>query len=334
VTTTTDQETVRFLIAEDEPAIQSLLRSVLEERQYADVHIAQDGHEALERLAVLQPDILITDLRMPRLDGEELSRRALAEQPDLTILVTTGNGTIENAVRMMKEGVFDFITKPFSIETLIASIDRCVERTRALAELHGAKEVVEALMAALESKDIYLKGHSRRVSRLAGFLARALGLPRKRARLLEYAALVHDVGKIGIHEDILNKPGPLTPDEVQVMRLHPRYSRDILLPVAYLHEALDDVYHHHERFDGMGYIDGLKGEQIPLGARIITVCDSYDAMASDRAYRPAMREEEIVAIFRKLRGQQFDPMVADLFLERLPEIKETHVLEDPRAQRA
>ena len=327
------EETVKFLIADDEPAVQSLLTSVLEERDLRAVQIARDGLEALDRLPLYRPDILITDLKMPRMDGEELVRHAIRLQPDLTILVTTGNGTVENAVRMMKEGVFDFITKPFSIDVLLASVDRAVTRTRDLAELHGVREVIEALMAALESKDIYLRGHSRRVSRLAGFMATKLGWPRKRVRLLEYAALVHDVGKIGIHEEILNKPGALTPDELKEMKRHTLLSRDILKPVGFLQEALKDVLHHHERYDGAGYPDGLRGEAIPIGARIISVCDSYDAMASDRAYRKAMAEEEILAILKKLRGIQFDSALVDLFLASLPEIKESHVLEDPHPAR-
>jgi putative two-component system response regulator len=327
------EETIKFLIAEDEAPVQSLLRTVLEEKDYRDIHQARDGIEALESLRQVRPDILITDLRMPRLDGEELARRSLRLQPDLTILVMTGNGTVENAVRMMKEGVFDFITKPFTLETLTTSIDRGVERTRALAELHGVREVVEALMAALESKDIYLKGHSRRVSRTAGFVARALGLPKKRVNLLEIAALVHDVGKIGVREEILNKPGPLTLDELGQMKMHPQYSRDILRPVAYLREVLDDVYHHHERFDGSGYLEGLEGEAIPLGARVISICDAFDAMASDRAYRSAMSEEAIIDILEKQRGIQFDPSLVDLFLKCLPEMKESHVIEDPHAVR-
>jgi putative two-component system response regulator len=329
-----EEDRIKFLIAEDEPAVQSLLRSVLEERDYHDIQVARDGQEAIERLPALHPDILITDLKMPRLDGEELSRRALLLQPDLTILVTTGNGTVENAVRMLKGGVFDFITKPFSIEALIASIDRGVERTRNLAELHGVRDVVEALMAALESKDIYLKGHSRRVARLSGLLAEKLGWPRKRCRLLEYAALVHDVGKIGIREEILNKPGPLTPGELSLMKKHPVFSRDILRPVVYLHDVLPDVYHHHERYDGGGYPDGLAGEGIPIGARIIAVCDSYDAMASDRAYRAAMSEEEILAIFNRLKGAQFDPALVDLFLKHFAELKAAHVMDHEQSLQA
>lgn len=324
-----EEDRIKFLIAEDEPAVQSLLCSVLEERDFHDVQVARDGQEAIERLSVLRPDILITDLKMPRMDGEELARRALLLQPDITILVTTGNGTVENAVRMLKGGVFDFITKPFSIQALISSIDRGVERTRNLAELHGVRDVVEALVAALESKDIYLKGHSRRVSRLSGLIAGKLGWPRRQVRLLEYAALVHDVGKIGIREEILNKPGPLTPSEMELMKKHPVYSRDILRPVAFLREVLPDVYHHHERWQGGGYPEGLKGEAIPLGARIITVADSYDAMASDRAYRPAMSEKEILEVYRRLRGTQFDPALVDLFLRHFQEIKEIHALDHP-----
>ncbi len=323
------EDRIKFLIAEDEPAVQSLLCSVLEERNFHDFLVAGDGEEAYRGLQKIRPDILITDLKMPRMDGEELARRALRIQPDITILVTTGNGTIENAVRMMKEGVYDFITKPFSIKHLVESIDRSVERTRNLAELHGVREVIEALMAALESKDIYLKGHSRRVSRLCRFLAMAMSWERKRVRLLEYAALVHDVGKIGIREEILNKPGPLSPEELVEMKKHPVHSRDILRPVRFLQDVLADVYHHHERYDGTGYPEGLRGEDIPLGSRIISIGDAFDAMASDRAYRPAMHEDKIIDILKRLRGIQFDPNLVDLFLKCLPEIKETNVLEDP-----
>jgi response regulator RpfG family c-di-GMP phosphodiesterase len=321
------EEPIKFLIAEDEPAVRSLLCSVLAERDYHDIQEAGDGQEAIERIRKRRPDILITDLKMPRMGGEELARRALLLDPDLTILVTTGNGTIENAVRMIKEGVFDFITKPFSIETLNASIERGVERTRNLAELYGVRDVIEALMLALESKDIYLKGHSRRVSRMSGIVAAKLGWPRKRQRLLEYAALVHDVGKIGIQEQILNKPGPLTPWESSQMKMHPVYSRNILSPVAYLREALPDVYYHHERYDGGGYPEGLKGEAIPIGARIISICDSYDAMSSDRSYRSAMPEQDILEILKRMRGTQFDPALVDLFLENFAEIKDVHVLD-------
>jgi len=325
------EEPIKFLIAEDEPAVRSLLCSVLEERDYHDIQEAGDGQEAIERMRKRRPDILITDLKMPRMGGEELARRALILDPDLTILVTTGNGTIENAVRMIKDGVFDFITKPFSIETLNASIERGVERTRNLAELYGVRDVIEALMLALESKDLYLKGHSRRVSRMSGIMAAKLGWPRKRQRLLEYAALVHDVGKIGIQEQILNKPGPLTPWEVSQMKMHPVYSRNILSPVVYLREALPDVYYHHERYDGGGYPEGLKGEAIPIGARIITLCDAYDAMSSDRSYRSAMPEKDILEILNRMKGIQFDPTLVDVFLKHFAEIKEVHDLDHAKA---
>ena len=318
------EETLKFLVAEDEPAVQSFLCAVLEEQDHRNVAVALDGQDALQKIRAIRPDILITDIKMPRMDGEELSRKALELVPDLTILVTTGNATIESAVRMMKSGIYDFITKPFSIETLVASIDRSVERSRSLAELHGVREVIEALMAALESKDVYLRGHSRRVSLLCGAMAGYLGWPRKRVRLLEYAALVHDIGKIGVREQILSKNGPLSPDEFAQIRRHPVYSRDILRPVVYLQDALPDVYHHHERWTGGGYPEGIAGEAIPIGARIIAVCDAYDAMATDRAYRAAMSETEVLDALRRGRGTQFDPAIVDLFFEHFDQLREIH----------
>ncbi len=312
---------IRFLIAEDERPVREFLHSVLKERSFDDVHVAVDGQEALEKLESLEPDVLITDLVMPRLNGEELAGRALDMWPDLTVMVTTGNGTIETAVNLLKRGVFDFITKPFTLETLQASIERGVERARGVLELNGVREVIEALMVALESKDAYLRGHGKRVSMMSRRLAGLVGWTKQRVRVLEYAALVHDVGKIGIPESILNKPGPLTEEEMEVIKRHPIYSREILQPVRYLQDALPFVYHHHERYDGRGYPDGIAGEDIPEGARIISVCDTYDAMNSVRAYRPVIPEDRILEVLSAERNKQLDGRFVNVFLEHLDEIR-------------
>ncbi len=312
---------LRFLIAEDEPLVQELITHALSDLQYSDIHVANNGQEAFEMVSTLEPDVLITDLMMPKMGGIELSERALESQPDLTVVVTTGNGTVENAVQTLKLGVFDFVTKPIDLDTFQSSVQRAAARARDRIELNGIRDVIDALMAALESKDPYLLGHGKRVSIMTRRLAEYAGWTKQKVRLLEYAALVHDVGKIGIPESILNKPGPLTDDEMELIKRHPIYSHDIIQPVPFLKEALPYVLHHHERIDGKGYPHGLAGDEIPEGARIISVCDTYDAMNSVRSYRPGVPEEKILVVLEEEKGKQLDAYLVDLFLDNLESIK-------------
>ena len=170
----TSEEPVKVLIADDEPTVLSLMRSVLEERGGCTLNLARNGAEALEKPRALTPDLLITDLRMPRMSGEQLTTEALRARPDLTILITTGNATLDGAVKLMKEGVFDFITKPFLVDDFLRSVDRAVERIRAVPMSRDSLAVISSLMTALETKDPYLKDHSSRVARLS---RDASGLP-------------------------------------------------------------------------------------------------------------------------------------------------------------
>ena len=179
-----------------------------------------------------------------------------------------------------------------------------------------------ALLAALESKDRYLNGHSARVCNMAVKLGELSGLDRGQLRALSHAALLHDVGKIGIHEDILNKHGPLTEEEFEIIQQHPQMSADILAPVPFLQPSLKGVLHHHERWDGNGYPHGLAGEQIPLMARIIAVVDAFDAMTGDRSYRGALTADQALRRIRTGSGHQFDPRIASLFDQHKDEILE------------
>lgn len=313
---------MKVLIADDEPAVLSLIGTIVEERGDCELHVAADGCEAFDKLARHRPDLLITDLKMPSMGGEELTARARELQPDLTILVETGNPTVEGAVRLMKDGVFDFVTKPFELEDLERRIDLALDHSRKGRGEHSVDATVNSLMAALGRKDPYLREHSYRVSDLARHLGRRLGLSAEEVKHLSWAALVHDVGKIGVPGTILHKKGRLSDAEFELIKRHPIYSWEIIRPIAYQYggkstEAV--VYHHHERIDGQGYPDGLRGNEIPLGARIICVCDSYDAMASDRPYRSRLPEAEIREILRKCSGTQFEGGIVQEFLQQLDE---------------
>jgi putative two-component system response regulator len=315
-------DTIKVLVADDEPAVRSFLGALLEERGDCELHLAADGDEAFRKLAAHQPDLLITDLRMPRMSGEHLAARALELQPDLTIIVETGNPTLDGAVRLMRSGVFDFITKPFLFDDLQASLDRAMDRSRKRRSERSLDAIVESLMAALERKDPYLRGHSYRVSRLCESLGRDLGLGPLEIRRLSWAGLVHDVGKIGIPEAILHKPGALTETEFCTMKKHPIYSVEIVHPLSRLkggETGEAGIYHHHERMDGMGYPDGLVGEAIPLDARIIAVCDAYDAMATHRPYRGAMSDASIRSCLQRSAGEQLDGDLVEVFLNNLHE---------------
>ncbi|MGA1204053.1 MAG: HD-GYP domain-containing protein [Planctomycetota bacterium] len=314
---------LRVLVVDDEPVERELLTEMLEVGAWRPPVTSSDGREALERLSEDRFDILITDLQMPRVGGEELVRRALRLDPDLTILVLSGNGTIQKAMELTREGVFDFLPKPFTLDAFLRSMERARDRVVHRAEHRGLQQVIDVLLRALESKDPYSNGHSRRVADLAVALGRHLGLNRGELERLGYAALLHDIGKIGVPEAILEKEGPLTDAELAEIRKHPRASHSILAPVEFLRPCLPSVLHHHERWDGGGYPAGLAGERIPYEARIIAVVDAFDAMTSDRSYRGALSAEAACGRIREGMGSQFDERIARTFLEHFSEITET-----------
>jgi putative two-component system response regulator len=310
-------EPVNVLIADDEPMVLGLMESILSERRDCRLTLARDGSEALRKFLEVEPDLLITDLRMPFVGGEDLAIRALDSRPETMVLIVTGNGSVESAVKLVKEGVFDYITKPFRVEEFTRKVDRAIEGIRSGKDSLESHAIVTSLMAALEAKDSYLKNHSARVAGLAQSLGGNLGLSRQEVRRLYRAGLVHDLGKIGVPEAILNKPGPLSPTEFEEIKKHPLFSANIVRPLREFRDCIREVYHHHERLDGSGYPSGLAGSDIPLGSRIIAVCDAFDAMTSHRAYRSAVSGEEAAARLEAGRGSQFDADIVDLFIEKL-----------------
>ena len=315
---------LKVLVADDEAAIRSFLGAVLEERGDCDFQFASDGEEAFRKIATYQPDLLITDLSMPGMGGEELADRVIQIQPDLTILVETGNATLESAVRLMREGVVDLITKPFRIEDLRGRLDRAFEKSRSRRSTRFVDAIVNSLMTALAAKDRYLKTHSENVSILSRLLGRDFGLSARELECLEWGALIHDVGKIGISETVLHKPGKLTDEEFAEMKLHPTYSAQIIRPLALFkggEATVKAVYHHHERIDGTGYPAGIAGKEIPSLAKIISVCDVFDALSSDRPYRRALNGEQIRKIIQDAGGTHLDPELVSIFLQNIETYK-------------
>ncbi len=316
-----ERSAVKFLVVEDDTVCRSLFVDVLADSGFSSVTACSNGREALHLLDRDDFDIVVTDLNMPILSGQTLVREALRRRPELTVLVVSGQATVQGAVQLVKEGVFDFLAKPFSVDDFKNMIQRAVP---SIAR-RRLKPILASLLKALERKDVYLKGHSERVAHLAAGLAKLAGLSPARVELLEHVAMVHDVGKIGISELILNKPGRLTEDEWREIQKHPVFTAEILTPLPELAAGIPAVRHHHERYDGTGYPDGLRGDDTPLEARIISVADAFDAMNSDRAYRAALARDEIIERLRRARGTQLDPDLTILFLDNLSDLSGTEV---------
>jgi response regulator RpfG family c-di-GMP phosphodiesterase len=468
-----EQEPSRILVVDDEMVIRQILADFLSMEGY-QVEIAEDGQEALERLAAAPFDILISDMKMPRMGGIELIETVKQREIDVLTVIMTAYGTVETAIDAMKKGAYDFLLKPFKMEEVIRVVQRGLENRRLTREnmilretialykaseeisaslsqaelveqlkgtsqrelradevvlhltdggeshtlctrtsrgeqgfpaenlnlpallalhrdgtpvlLHGDRtagcltagtapvvsllsvpmrtqqqitglvtavsmnahnrfsegqrkllsvlagraataienvrlfenlqksfqETIQGFVRALEAMDRYTAGHSDRVTRLSRITALEMDLPLDEVEVITQAALMHDIGKIGCTAN-LNKPGKLSEEEYEIFKSHPTYGRDILEPITFLRPIIPIMHHHHERFDGSGYPDRLEGERIPVGARILAVADTYDAMTSNRAYRRALTHEVTMQELGRCAGTQFDPRVVEAF---------------------
>jgi putative nucleotidyltransferase with HDIG domain len=297
-----------------------------------------------EAIAALQSSdkyaLLLSDLAMEGMDGFGLLERVRRLHPQIPIVMVTAVHDISVALEAIRKGAYDYLLKPFEREQLIATVRRALENRRlkleniayqnnlevlvsartellerAMKELERSYDItLEALGDALDLKDAETEGHSKRVTAFTMAIARAMELPQERVRVISRGAFLHDVGKMAIPDAILRKPGRLTPEEQMTMREHAFYGYQMLRKIPFLQEAANIVYSHQERYDGSGYPRGLKGEQIPLGARIFAVADTFDAITSDRPYRAAQSISAARREIQKFAGRQFDPQVVDTFM--------------------
>ena len=317
------------LIVDDEPRLRQVLVHLMRTDGFTCLE-AGNGEEALAHLAHYPVTLVMSDLRMPKMDGLELLRRVRGRWPDTAVVMITAVSDVEVAVSCLAIGAMDYLTKPFHLEEVRARVAQALEKRRLVMENRGYQESlqekvavqarrleemflasVQSLAEALEVKDPYTRGHSIRVSHYSVVIARELGLEGELLRHIELGGHVHDIGKIGVREDVLNKPGKLTDAEYEHIMTHPVVGWRILAPLlADTPVALHIVRSHHERFDGRGIPDRLAGEQIPFEARIAAVADSFDAMTSDRPYRPdGMTLEASVTELVRCSGTQFDPTI-------------------------
>lgn len=326
----------RILVVDDEPTIRLALSRFLRTRGF-EVELADAGAAALELLGRERFALMLCDLRMPGISGLELIRRALDLDADLGIIMLTAVNDAASATEAHSSGAFDYLTKPVELPDLQAAVERAMARRRRSVERRAVDRLIreevalrtvqlerekaalrlmsvsvaETLINAMEAKDLYLRGHSHRVADIAAAIAVHLGLDAVQVDCIHTAGRLHDVGKIGIREVVLNKPGPLTNEEFAHVKDHVRIGLDILLPLSHLGDALLYIRDHHEHWDGSGYPFGRVAEEITIGGRILTAADAFDALTSKRAYREPMSAEATLDYLGTQIGRLLEPRIFD-----------------------
>lgn len=312
----------RILVLDDNAVLAEVTARGLSQRGY-EVCIATSGRAAIDLAGGTTFDLLLADVYLPEMNGLDTAQTIRAWQPDIVVIFMTGEGTLGLALDAIRRGTHGFLVKPFTHQDLALRVAEALTRSHLEREnmrLRLLTPMLEAtvgvLAAAIDVRDHLTASHASRLPRMAEMLARAAGLDDQAVDSVRRGALLHDIGKIGVADDILRKPGPLTAGEQILMRRHPEIGAEMVAHVNDLHATVDVIRHHHERWDGHGYPDGIAGEAIPVGARILAIVDAYDAMTSMRPYRPATTSALACAELRNSAGRQFDPALVDLFMQQ------------------
>jgi response regulator RpfG family c-di-GMP phosphodiesterase len=326
------------LIVDDENGVRDLLARWLEAGGYS-VTTAANAEEALGRLEVAPPAVALCDIRMPGRDGLWLAERIRQSYPETAVIMATGVQDVGPAVQTLRQGVIDYLTKPFGRDRLQEAVTRGLEwhqsawdarRWRESLEQEMAvrrsrlndavtalaiesDDTLDAMMSMLTLADREAYAHGYRVAALAVSVARTLGLPDEALATIERGALLHDVGKLAVPEAILRKPAPLTMEELLLVRCHPTIGSDLIAQVPYLQSAVPIVRDAHERMDGLGYPRGVHAAEVSIGARIVCVADAYDTMTRPRVFRDAIGPADALLELQRCSGTQFDPLVVDAF---------------------
>jgi putative nucleotidyltransferase with HDIG domain len=331
----------RILVVDDEEPIREIVASMLGAAGY----LCKQAGSGMEALAVLNTgaefELMLSDLMMADLDGIGLLERTKEKYPDMPVVMVTAVHDISVALAAIRNGAYDYLLKPFEREQLLNTVSRALENRRlkvenrtyqtnleslvkartdqlqaAMSSLERSYDItLEALGDALDLKDRETEGHSRRVTLFTIAIAQALGLPREQITVIARGAFLHDIGKMAIPDEILKKPGKLEAEEMEIMKEHAYHGYQIVKKIPFLVEVAEIVYSHQEWFNGEGYPRRLRGNEIPIGARIFSVADTFDAITSDRIYRRAQSYAAARAEIQKFSGRQFDPEIVKVFLE-------------------
>ena len=307
--------TSTVLVVDDENDIRKGLALILRKEGLITVE-AENGRKALEMVSESMPDIILLDLMMPEVNGLEVCKSLKNNERTrlIPIIMITAVHEQEEKLKAIHAGADDFLNKPINISELRARVRSLLRMKHLNDMLDRSDTVIASLANAIEAKDKYTEGHNDRVAKYAVELAQILGLSEKDREIVRMAGILHDIGKIGVPDSILNKKGPLTPEEFDKVKTHPEHGERILKPLLSLNEVRNVVLYHHERFDGAGYPSGLKGTDIPIHARIIAIADSFDAMTTDRPYRKAFTVQETILEFEKNAGKMWDPELVRDFI--------------------
>ena len=311
-----DESRPRILVVDDDALIRQFLEDQLVGEGYL-VSIARDGEEALAKVAADSPDLILLDVMMPKLDGFEVCRRLKSDERTILIpvVMVTALTATDQRIKGIEAGADDFLSKPYNRLELFTRVRSLLKLKRHTDELENAETVLFSLALSVEAKDPYTNGHCDRLARYSVALGKSLGLHAEQLKALQRGGVLHDLGKIGVPESILLKPGPLNDMERAVVREHPAVGERICKPLKTLRTVLPIIRHHHEKWDGSGYPDGLAGEAIPLTARIMQVADIYDAFTTERPYKRALTQEEAIALMREETAKGWwDPRLVEAFI--------------------
>ncbi len=306
------------LVVDDDRALRKGMTFLLEKEGYLTVE-AQNGRKALEMVASEKPDLVLLDLMMPELNGMQVCQRLKQNEATrlIPVIMITAVNNQDEKIRAIDAGADDFLNKPVNLAELRARTRSLLKMKHLNDLLDKADTVIAAMANAIEAKDEYTEGHNDRVSKLAVMLAERAGLAIKEIEQVRMGGILHDIGKIGIPDNVLNKHGPLNDEEFRMIKSHPVQGEKILQPLRSLQEVSTIVLHHHERYDGGGYPAGLAGEKIPLFARIVAIADSFDAMTTNRPYRKALSLDTVLAELEQGAGVIWDPALVPMFIDTL-----------------
>ncbi len=335
----------RILVVDDEEPIRDVILTLLESQGYQCLS-APDGYAALREISLSSPDLVISDMVMPGMDGMKLLGALQLRDADMPVIIVTALHDLSIALQAMRAGAYDYVLKPFEREQLYFSVRRALKHRRLVVQNRSYREDLERLVAertqqlsqalvdleksydytlealggALDAKDAEIEGHCQRVTAITMAIAKLLPVESSQLKQIAFGAFLHDIGKMGIPDQLLRKPGPLIEEERAIMRRHCAIGYAVLQRIPFLREAAEIVLSHQEHFDGSGYPRALRGEQIPLGARIFAVADTLDAMISDRPYRKALPIQAARREIELHSGTQFDPRVVKAFLAQPDEV--------------
>ena len=314
-----------ILLVDDDDAYRKLMVGLLRMQGF-EVVTASDGEDALTEFAHHEPDLVLLDVEMPRLNGFEVCRK-LKQKPEsrLTpVVLVTGLAATEDRIRGLEAGADDFLSKPVDRNELLARVRSLLKLKSYTDELERAESVVFALARSIEGKDPYTEGHCERLAEYSSRLGKRIGLPSELITALRWGGIVHDIGKVAVPEAILLKPGPLTQEEWVVMRHHPVIGERICSPLRSFRYVFPIIRHHHERFNGSGYPDGLEREKIPVTARVLQLADVYDALRTERPYKRGLTQDEAMTTMeQEVQRGWWDPTLFEQFRQMMAERRES-----------